>query len=689
MKLMTRKFLLGVAGACALSTPLAVQAEQTPALNPEPLLADQVLDAENRRIFDVELFEMALQSGDADVMAQTARAIGRIGGKGALALLEPLLSHPEEEVARRAAFSIGIGAPAGADEVLIAHLENETRRPVQAAVVQALGHFPTEAALAELENQLVNGSVAAVHLAALRAWENQIVWNGQFPPQAVLDATMTWIDTEMDSAPEAQIAAVRVLLRSLRNPEFTPLVDRERLIAVGGATETVWLRVYLMSVLANLEGEQACAEYMQWSANSELTEIRNEALSALAKCQGFNGALEYVQHYTGDIYPGTVRLTALQSASELIVDETDSFTFLNSMWEDGSLWIAEEAVKLTQAKHPEMTAPLLDEILNDSTSHRLFLTALRISGAQPSEDRVQRLLDIAVAPESAELRRAALAGLNGLLEAVELPDLPENAPFRDIILGALDTLDSESVSLSLALLEKLNLTDLMPDVLERYSSFTGPRQMGNRWEVVSLIGRLQYADGLPVLEMALQDMQKSVVVAAAEAWQAITGEDRSEDIPDNSVVLDASPSFVEAEAATQKVVTLTTSQGVIELTMLPDAPLTALNFVTLAEAGFYDGLSFHRVISNFVAQGGDPSGSGYGGPDRFVREELSQVSHGKGIVGMATAGKDTGSSQFYINLAPNLHLDQHYTAFAEVTAGLNVAEILEIHDTIESVEVSE
>ena len=109
--------------------------------------------------------------------------------------------------------------------------------------------------------------------------------------------------------------------------------------------------------------------------------------------------------------------------------------------------------------------------------------------------------------------------------------------------------------------------------------------------------------------------------------------------------------------------------------------MTAANFVGLVERGFYNGLDFHRVVPDFVAQGGDPRGDGYGGTNTLVREEAG-AQHRRGTLGMATAGKDTGSVQFFINHGWNVHLDGAYTAFAEITTGMDVADRLEIGDVI-------
>ena len=101
----------------------------------------------------------------------------------------------------------------------------------------------------------------------------------------------------------------------------------------------------------------------------------------------------------------------------------------------------------------------------------------------------------------------------------------------------------------------------------------------------------------------------------------------------------------------------------------PQAPLTCLNFLQLAGQGFFDGLPFHRVVPDFVVQGGDPRGDGSGGPGYTIRDEINRLRYDRGAVGMALAGPDTGGSQFFITLSPQPHLDGGYTVFGEVVAG--------------------
>jgi len=130
-------------------------------------------------------------------------------------------------------------------------------------------------------------------------------------------------------------------------------------------------------------------------------------------------------------------------------------------------------------------------------------------------------------------------------------------------------------------------------------------------------------------------------------------------------------------------VILTTSKGEIILDLWPHvAPLTVANFVYLAENGFYNGLTFHRVVSDFVIQGGDPRGDGWGGPEYYIPCEYNNKPYVRGSIGIATAGKDTGGSQFFICHTEQPHLNGRYTNFGMVINGINVVDRIQIDDKI-------
>lgn len=124
-----------------------------------------------------------------------------------------------------------------------------------------------------------------------------------------------------------------------------------------------------------------------------------------------------------------------------------------------------------------------------------------------------------------------------------------------------------------------------------------------------------------------------------------------------------------------------------------DAPNTVANFIKLAEKGYYDGLNFHRVIPDFVIQGGCPTGTGSGGPGYKIKCETSGGNqyHDRGVLSMAHAGKDTGGSQFFICHSRNntSHLDRVHTCFGKVTEGLDVIDKIKAGDKINKIVISE
>ena len=135
--------------------------------------------------------------------------------------------------------------------------------------------------------------------------------------------------------------------------------------------------------------------------------------------------------------------------------------------------------------------------------------------------------------------------------------------------------------------------------------------------------------------------------------------------------------------------TFDTARGPIKIELYPDkAPLTVANFVNLAQRGFYDGLSFHRVIPDFMIQGGCPEGSGRGGPGyKFEDETTNGVRHERGVLSMANAGPNTNGSQFFITHIATPWLDGKHTVFGKVFEGLDVVDSVAGGDAINSVKI--
>lgn len=135
-----------------------------------------------------------------------------------------------------------------------------------------------------------------------------------------------------------------------------------------------------------------------------------------------------------------------------------------------------------------------------------------------------------------------------------------------------------------------------------------------------------------------------------------------------------------------------TSKGTIELELYPEyAPKTVNNFIFLSKEGFYNGVIFHRVISNFVIQGGDPTGTGRGGPGYNFEDEVKDnpLIHERGVISMANAGPNTNGSQFFITHLPQPHLDGNHTVFGKVIQGLEVVDTIQEGDKMEKVIITE
>jgi peptidylprolyl isomerase len=124
-------------------------------------------------------------------------------------------------------------------------------------------------------------------------------------------------------------------------------------------------------------------------------------------------------------------------------------------------------------------------------------------------------------------------------------------------------------------------------------------------------------------------------------------------------------------------VLLKTSMGDIKLQLYEDTPITSGNFQKLVEKGFYDGVIFHRIIDGFMIQGGDPTGTGCGGPGYAIKDELSRKNkNDRGTISMANAGPNTGGSQFFINLENNNFLDSKHPVFGTVIEGMDVVDAM-------------
>jgi peptidylprolyl isomerase len=216
-----------------------------------------------------------------------------------------------------------------------------------------------------------------------------------------------------------------------------------------------------------------------------------------------------------------------------------------------------------------------------------------------------------------------------------------------------------------------------------------PEDVEAMQQIIQTLGSLRDRRATDALIRKLSSTDRTVAQMAADALQAITGRSYLQGIrvterpatgAADTVVLVGGPDTV--------VVRMRTSAGTVVLELYPVvAPFTVASFLKLASQRFFDGITFHRVVPNFVVQGGDPRGDGWGGPGYSIRSEFSLLRYERGMIGMASAGKDTEGSQFFITHSPQPHLDGRYTIFGRVRTGMEVVDRIQVGDIITHVDV--
>jgi cyclophilin family peptidyl-prolyl cis-trans isomerase len=226
------------------------------------------------------------------------------------------------------------------------------------------------------------------------------------------------------------------------------------------------------------------------------------------------------------------------------------------------------------------------------------------------------------------------------------------------------------------------------DIARAFRERAGAGRADVRLQAVQSLAALADVSAASLLRGALDDDDLRVRLAAREALLRVLPDAGAAGLPPaDSLRRDVRP--VHRAAAQPPVVArsrarqllLATDRGEILIDMLSEqAPQTVESFAALAARGFFDGLTFHRVVPNFVVQGGDPLGSGWGDAGYTLRCEYSPLRYEGGVVGVAHSGKDTGGCQLFVTQSDQPHLNARYTIFGRVVQGMEVIERIQIGD---------
>jgi HEAT repeat protein/cyclophilin family peptidyl-prolyl cis-trans isomerase len=640
-----------------------------------------ILRLEDRRVLrDPEVpaadLPRLLTDPEARVRRRAALAVGRVGLTGGVAPLVMLLGDSDSEVRQMAAFALGLIGDRQARDPLVMAL-NDPSPLVQGSAAEALGLIGDPAA-ADAIGRLVSSVVRSGAVASP-------------PPDA-------------DEARRDTPAAVfRLGLFALVRLKAYDQLSAAVLDPSGPPRVTWWPVAF---ALQRLEDKRALPALLALAGDSK-PYTRAFAIKGLGALKDRSATAVIVPLVSS---PDTgVAIQAIRALGK-IGDPAATEPLLRIVRGRGPLHQRIEAVTaLGGLRGPEVADTLVDAIADRDPQIRS--AALRSASTVDPEGFVTILSGLD--PDPDWRTRAALAALLGELpRQTSLPRLTR----------MLDDSDQRVVAAVLTSLVKVgapNAGDILLDHLKvddpvvRAAAASGIGELRLPAGAQALPAAYQYGlrdtsyvaraaaieafskYGISVsrslLDAALADKDWAVRVRAAallkQGEPGANADDRIRPAPTRMAAEGyQSPNLTNPAVSTQAFIDTDRGTIQIELAVL-EAPLTVDNFIALARRGFFNGLTFHRVVPDFVVQGGDPRGDGEGGPGYTMRNEISQLPYLRGTVGIALDWADTGGSQFFITHSPQPHLDGKYTVFGRVIAGMETVDKLQQGDVIRRVRV--
>lgn len=696
---------------------------------PSSVRWEQLLALEDAR--DVQGLSALARSSTAEERARVALALGRTQSPDATAPLRKLLVDEEPSVRDAAAFAVGLlGDAAGLDEerALLGRLAAERKVDGRVALTDALGRVGADASLPALAALLQDPEPRVREQAAVAV--GSFALRGK-PVDAERQAALLDRLAPSEPAPvRAAVAYALARITKIDEAHAQPIATALQ-AALGDADPNV--RMFAARALAAHPPSRpnALAEHVDdpdWR-------VRVNVVRALAKCDGPAGAqgvrafLERAFAKAREGGVGGADVHPLVAALEVAADRIDNpaLRAVVTTVHEGALELrgpstARDLVHCSAAFALDRAGNWPRFVTTCGTpsfapEQRLAFEA-RLLGAAHGDDlaragRLQRLYG-----STAPLVRAAA------LEAVATIDAP---PARALVRRGLADPDPAVVSAAAEAVaahperfarvlpappappappaadagpapapppadEPAAIGEPDPAIVVALVGLVDRLREGEESEtLLSVIGALGALHAGPASRLVplLRHPVLAVRNKAAEAYRTIAGESAPRPGPP---LPPRRP--LDAAAATRIAIgppltaVLQTTRGEVRLRLhTRETPGTVANFVTLARQGFYRGRAFHRVVANFVIQGGDPRGDGYGGPGWSIRCEGWPAPYRQGSVGMALAGPDTGGSQFFVMHSRHPHLDGRYTLFAEVVAGQEIVDSIVPGDALQDVRI--
>ncbi len=617
-----------------------------------------------------------LTDGDARIRRRAALAVGRVGLRDGVPPLITLLADNEPEVRQMAAFALGLLGDVRAGDPLVAALSDPSLL-VKGSAAEALGLIGDASAadaIASIASQIVESAAvaeSAIDTDDRRETPSAVLRLALFA-LARLKAYLPLASVVLDSAGQLRIRSwpVAFALQRLEDPRAM------RALLALAAEADPYTRAFAVKGLGALKDRSVVPEILPLVSSSDRA-TAVEAIRALGRI-GDAGAAPVLAKLIRAAKPDPfLRLEAVSVLGAVGGDGT--FDLLLDLVADPSPAIRAAVLRSLAQLDPQAFVTILSGLDADPapTVRMALASAL---GTMPPELALPRLRTM--------LRETDQRVVPSVLAALAKLRAPEAA---SVLLERLKADDAVVRAAAARAIGELKPGGGAAALAQAYSSNDGDATYVARAAALTALAAYGAADAMPVLNAALQDRDWAVRVRAAMLLKQL---DPASDV--DARIRPAPPTLSPADYSAERFVNppvstqafIETDRGLIQVELaVLDAPLTVENFVTLARKGFFDGLTVHRVVPDFVIQAGDPRGDGEGGPGYTIRDELNQRAYLRGAVGMALDWADTSGSQFFITHSPQPHLDGKYTVFGYVIAGMDVVDQMQAGDVIGRVRI--
>ncbi len=699
----------------ALLVLLALAAQAQGSSLRERMLA--VEDARASSASEMAPLLQGLRAGDSKVVIQAVRALGRFERPHLVPQLLPFATHRRADVRAEAVNALGQALAsisravddatplppevATVSKTLLARLKSETDPYVTGVAAETLGRLPFRTADSLRDAEAVLASLLPVAQGAA----------------AIQPGTEPLARTLHPASVTGAVKALEVRIRVYRKlaPVAPTTLERLRGAATLGSdpsdTDFAFIRRLAWSALNSAAG--ADATLVDAGLEDPDPQVRRLAVAALGS--------EHIP--TAERTPRVLR--ALRDASFMV--RNDAMRVYNrtlqsggcgavlAAVDDASMHVALSAIDALGDGCPAGPSPigkllqLADSVNRNATSprgaewHRPAHAFVSLARVAP-DHAAGRMTAFAESPvwqvRMYAARAAAAIGLEARLERLsnDAHDNVREAAITGLLtlrghradtfyIGALARPDYQLVLTAANALKGSPSRDrAVPELIKALARLTSEKRDTSRDPRVAILERLQELGDrrqVPSLQPCLTDFDPVVAQQCARTLSAWTGAP----VAARPLARGAAPAL--GSVARRARVTMQRG-GAFELQLLADdAPATVARFVRLARQGYYNGLTFHRVVPNFVLQGGSPGANEYMGDGPFMRDEVGLRTHARGTLGISTRGRDTGDAQIFVNLVDNPRLDHQYTVFAAVATGMDVVDGIVEGDVIERVDVLE